>query len=62
MRHCHKPELVATLRSDDGDEIMNQLLLGEKIENSDGAFSMKKDTSPHEEEDPFWRQNMSLGV
>ena len=61
-RHRHKPELVATLRKDDGSEIMNQLLLGEKIENADGNFSVRRDRSGSAGVDPFWRQNMSLGV
>lgn len=61
-RYRHKPELVATLRRDDGSEMMNQLLLGEKIENSDGNFTVRRDSSGSTEADPFWRQNMSWGV
>ena len=61
-RHSHKPELVATLRRDDGTEMMNQLLLGEKIENDNGAFVVKRQKSTPADADPFWRQNMSLGV
>lgn len=68
-RHAHKPELVATLRGADGREAQNELLLGERIENADGSFSVRPRRQPSlfsrgapSEEDPFWRQNMSWGV
>lgn len=69
QRERYLPELVATLRRDDGTEVANQhLLLGERIENMDGNFMVREREPPRQrreglmEEDPFWRQNMSLGV
>lgn len=51
---------MATLRKDDGSESTNRLLLGEKIENADGIFAVRRDKDGPAKSDPFWRQNESV--